>query len=126
MTFQTLCRLAMNVLIEKKELVLGPAITLVPQLFAVPRLIIASALHCENLDKTWSRYILIASIWISLTPSFTSFFLYITPSTLYSSEWRKTTIAQWIYRTCGWTVLPATLATMTIFSKTREQNREKF
>lgn len=85
-----------DVLSENKEFVIGPAITLVPQLFSLPLLVSALVLGCRTLEDSWLRHFLIVSYWISLTPQWTSFFLYIVPSSLYWSEWRKTSVGRWM------------------------------
>ena len=89
-------RLIVDVLIEKKEFVVGPAITLVPQLFSLPHFLSSFIFNCQNLDSSWLRYFLIVSYWISFTPQWKSFFLYISPSSFYLSEWRKTNIKRWM------------------------------
>jgi intracellular septation protein A len=89
-------RLVVDVLSENKEFVLGPAITLVPQLFSLPLFISSFILDCQNLEDSWLRHFLIVSYWISFTPQWTSFFLYIVPSSLYSQEWRQTSLGRWV------------------------------
>ena len=96
MNFRGRSRLIVEVLSENKEFVLGPAITLVPQLFSLPLLISSFVFDCRNLEDSWLRHFLIVSYWISFTPQWTSFFLYILPSSLYSSEWRRTNVHHWI------------------------------
>ena len=91
-------RLVLDVLNENKELVIGPGITLVPQFFSLPLFISAFVLTCHNIEQSWLRYLLIVCYWISLTPQATSFFLYISPSSSYSNEWRKTKISRWLKR----------------------------
>ena len=91
-------RLVVDVLRENRELVIGPGITLIPQLFSLPLFVSAFVLDCQNLDNSWLRYLLIVSYWISFTPQWTSFFLYISPSSFYSNEWRKTSIGRWIHQ----------------------------
>ena len=91
-------RLVFDVLREKKELVIGPGITLVPQLFSLPLFISAFVLDCQNLDNSWLRYLLIVSYWVSFTPQWTSFFLYISPSSFYSNEWLKTRVGRCIHQ----------------------------
>ena len=85
-----------DVLRENKEFVIGPAITLVPQLFSLPLFISSFIFNCQNLEDSWLRHFLIVSFWFSFTPQWTSFFLYISPSSFYSSEWHKTTLGRWI------------------------------
>ena len=86
--------LIVDVLRENQEFVIGPAITLVPQLFSLPLFISSFLFNCRNLEESWLRYFLIVSYWISLTPQWTSFFLYISPSSFYSSEWHKTNLGR--------------------------------
>jgi hypothetical protein len=92
--------LIVDVLNKKKEFVVGPAITLVPQLFSLPLFISSFIFDCHNLEESWLRHFLIISYWISFTPQWTSFFLYIIPSTLYAREWRQTKIRRWMYSLC--------------------------
>ncbi len=96
MNFQTRIRLIMEVLSENKELVIGPGITLVPQLFSLPLFIISFTLFCQNLESSWVRYLLIASYFTSFIPQLISFMLYILPSSFYSGEWHRTKISRWI------------------------------
>jgi hypothetical protein len=96
MNFRIRVRLIVDVLSENREFVLGPAITLVPQLFSLPLLISSFIFDCRNLEESWLRHFLIVSYWISFTPQWTSFSLYILPSSLYSSEWRQTDVHRWI------------------------------
>ena len=86
----------LNVFSENKELIIGPAITLVPQLFSLPLFVISFTLYCQNLESSWVRYLLIVSYFTSFIPQLTSFMLYILPSSFYSNEWHETTISQWI------------------------------
>ena len=94
MTVRARLRLIIDVLIEKKEFVVGPAITLVPQLFSLPLFLSSFIFNCQNLDDSWLRYFLIVFYWISFTPQWTSFFLYISPSSFYLSEWRKSNLGR--------------------------------
>ncbi|CAF3933078.1 unnamed protein product [Adineta steineri] len=94
--FRTRFHLMLNVLSDNKELIIGPGITLVPQLFSLPLFIISFTLYCQNLESTWMRYLLIASYFTSFIPQLTSFMLYIYPSSSYSKEWHATKISQWI------------------------------
>ena len=66
--------LIVDVLRENKEFIIGPAITLVPQLFSLPLFISSFLFNCQNLEESWLRHFLIVSYWISLTPQWTSFF----------------------------------------------------
>jgi hypothetical protein len=69
-------RLIVDVLRENKEFIVGPAITLVPQLFSLPLFISSFVFDCQNLEDSWLRHFLIVSYWISFTPQWTSFFLF--------------------------------------------------
>ena len=89
-------RLLKDVLIENKELVIGPAFTLVPQVFSLPFFIASFMLKCRNLHTNHLRYLLIASYFTAFIPPLTSFLLYISPSSFYSQEWQLTPISQWI------------------------------
>jgi hypothetical protein len=95
-------RFIIGVLNENKELVVGPGITLIPQLFSLPLFISSFTLDCRNIENSWLRYLLIASYWTSFTPQLTSFFLYISPSSLYSGEWRKTKMGQSMKSMFAW------------------------
>ena len=92
-------RFICSVLNENRELVIGPGLTLIPQLFSLPLFISSFTLDCQNIEQSWLRYLLIASYWSTFTPQLISFFLYIAPSSLYSDEWRKTKIRRWINST---------------------------
>jgi intracellular septation protein A len=89
-------RLIFDVLRENQEFVIGPSITLVPQLFSLPLFISSFIFNCQNLEESWLRHFLIVSYWISFTPQWTSFFLYISPSSFYSNEWRQTNVGRWM------------------------------
>ena len=105
-------RLIADVLNENKEFVIGPAITLVPQLFSLPLFISSFIFDCQNLEESWLRHFLIVSYWISLTPQWTSFFLYIAPSSFYSNEWHQTNAGRWIRHLLHWhTSAPTTKST---------------
>ena len=88
--------LIVDVLRENQEFVIGPTITVIPQLFSLPLFISSFVFDFQNLENSWLRHFLIVSYWISLTPLWTSFFLYISPSSFYSSEWHKTDLGRWI------------------------------
>ncbi|CAF1296853.1 unnamed protein product, partial [Adineta ricciae] len=86
--------LLINVLIEKKELIIAPAFTLIPQIFSLPFFIASFSLQCKNIQSHHLRYVLIGSYFTTFIPQLTSFFLYIAPSSYYSKEWRTTFIGQ--------------------------------
>jgi hypothetical protein len=69
-----------DVLIENKELILGPGITLIPQLFSLPFLIISIAFACQDIETSSIRYLLIISYLTIFIPLLTTFFLYISLS----------------------------------------------
>jgi hypothetical protein len=94
--FRTHFHLVCEVLSENKELVIGPSITLVPQLFSLPLFIVSFTLYCQNLETSWIRYLLISSYFASFIPQMISFMLYIFPSSFYSSEWHATKMSQLI------------------------------
>ena len=119
-------RLIVDVLSENKEFVLGPAITVVPQFFSLPLLISSFIFDCQNLEDSWLRHFLIVSYWISFTPQWTSFSLYIIPSSLYSNEWRQTSLGQWVNnhrRARHESALPSTK--FTGLSATQHTNKDK-
>ena len=95
-------RFILSVLNENKELVIGPGITLIPQLFSLPLFIFSFTFNCRNIENSWLRYLLIASYWASFTPQLTSFFLYIYPSSFYFNEWRKTKTRQSMNSMLAW------------------------
>ena len=84
-----------EVIRENKELVIGPAFTLVPQLFSLPLFFASLLLACHTIETSPIRYLFIASSSAVFIPQFLTFFLYITPSTLYSTEWQATGLKQW-------------------------------
>ncbi|CAF0916280.1 unnamed protein product [Adineta ricciae] len=94
--FQIRSHFILQILNENKELVIGPGITLVPQLFSLPLFIISFTLYCQNLESNLIRYVLIVSYFVSFLPQLTSFMLYILPSSFYSREWYATTIGRMI------------------------------
>ena len=89
-------RLLRTVLAENKELVVGPAFTLIPQLFSLPYFIALLILRCQNIQTSGLRYLLIASYLPTFVPPLMSFLLYISPSSFYSQEWRATSLSKWL------------------------------
>ena len=85
-----------TVLVENKELVIGPAFTLIPQLFSLPYFIALLSLRCQNIQTSGLRYLLIASYLPTFIPPLMSFPLYISPSSFYSQQWRATTLSKWL------------------------------
>ena len=94
MNFVGRIRFILTVLNENRELVIGPGLTLIPQLFSLPLFISSFTVDCQNIENSWIRFLLITSYWTSFTPQIISFFLYISPSSFYSDEWRKTQFRQ--------------------------------
>jgi len=64
-----------DVLIENKELIIGPGVTLIPQLFSFPLFIVSIAFACQEIENSSLRYLLIISYLIRFIPQLTSFFL---------------------------------------------------
>ena len=93
---QNRLHLLRSVLIENKELVIGPAFTLLPQLFSLPYFVASLMLECRDLQRTGLRYLLTLSYFTTFIPPLTSFFLYIAPSTFYTKEWQATSIGKWL------------------------------
>ena len=93
---QSRFRLLIDVITENKELILAPAITLVPQLFSLPFFIASFSVVCQDLRSHQLRYLLIVSYFTTFIPPLTSFFLYISPSSFYSKEWHFTNAGKWI------------------------------
>ena len=91
---QNRLRLLRTVLAENKELVIGPAFTLLPQLFSLPYFIASLTLRCQNLQGSGLRYLLTASYFTTFTPPLISFFLYISPSSFYTKEWQATSVGK--------------------------------
>ena len=114
------CRLTIDVLSDNKELIIGPGLTLVPQLFSLPLFVAAFALDCQNLERSGLRHLLIVSYWRSSIPQLTSFFLYVSPSSFYFHQWRQTRIAKWIYQTFHRHPASSTSG-LTVLSQTREK-----
>jgi hypothetical protein len=85
-----------DVLIENKELIIGPGVTLIPQLFSLPLFIVSIAFACQDIETSSLRYLLIISYLTTFIPQLTSFFLYIFPSSLYIEEWRFTQLSKWV------------------------------
>ena len=98
---QTRLQLLRSVLVENKELVIGPAFTLLPQLFSLPYFIASLTLRCQNLQSSRLRYLLTVSYLARFVPQLMSFVLYISPSSFYCQEWRATKIYQWIMKATG-------------------------
>ena len=84
-----------SVLTENKELVIGPAFTLVPQLFSLPYVIASLMLQCQSLQHSGLRSLLIVSYFTTFIPPLMSFRLYISPSSFYTKEWQATSIGKW-------------------------------
>ena len=92
---QNRLHLLRSVLIENKELVIGPAFTLLPQLFSLPYFVASLMLEYGDLQRTGLRYLLTLSYFTTFIPPLTSFLLYISPSSFYTKEWQATSIGKW-------------------------------
>lgn len=82
------------VLMENKEFILAPAFALIPQLFLLPFFIAAFPMRCQDFQIMNIRYLLIVSYFMGFIPSFTSFYLYISPSSFYREKWQQTQLAK--------------------------------
>ena len=91
---RTRFQLLKEVLVENKGLVFAPAVTLIPQLFALPFFIASFTLTCQNLHHNRLRYLLTVSYLAQFIPQLTSFYLYISPSSFYQRQWQSTGLAQ--------------------------------
>lgn len=124
MNFLGRVRFIFSVLIENQELVLGPGLTLIPQLFSLPLIISSFTLNCQNIENNWIRYLLMCSYWISFTPQMTSFFLYISPSSFYCDEWHKTKLGKTINSKLRWHQSEAkTMVSSTLVSKSKQETK---
>ena len=83
-------------LAENKELVVGPALTLIPQLFSLPYFVASLMARCQNLQESGLRYLLMISYFTTYIPQLMSFVLYISPSSFYSQEWQATDVGKWV------------------------------
>ena len=83
-------RAYINLLVENKELILGPAITMVPQLFSLPQFIFSFSLACKEFNVDWQRYLLIIFYFITYLPQVLLYKLYISPSSFYRDEFHAT------------------------------------
>ena len=61
-------RLVLSVLNENKELIIEPAIPLVPQVFSLPLFIISLTIGCQNVGSSWMRSLLIVAYLTSFIP----------------------------------------------------------
>ena len=82
-----------SVIIENNELILAPALTLVPQLFSLPFFIASFLLQCRNIHGNSFRYVLIISYFTTFIPQVFTFHLYVSPSSFYLKQWRATRLA---------------------------------
>lgn len=89
-----------TVLHENLDLIFGPAITIVPQLFSLPYLIFSSTMGCQDFGSATVRYSLIVALSVSYIPQVTSFFLYVRFSSVYYAHFRSTTIGKNMIRLC--------------------------
>jgi hypothetical protein len=85
---------------ENLDLIFGPAITIVPQLFSLPYLIFSSTMGCQDFGNKTIRYSLIVTLSVLYIPQLTSFFLYVRFSSIYYTHFRSTTIGRKIMLLC--------------------------
>jgi hypothetical protein len=83
-----------TVLHENIDLIFGPAITIVPQLFSLPQLILSSVIGCDNFGTTTVTYFFIVSFFVSFTPQLISFLLYVKSSSVYYAHFRSTSVGK--------------------------------
>jgi hypothetical protein len=98
-SFGSRVRSIMTILKHNQEFIIGPAITLVPQLFLLPKLVVTMLLRCQSLDDSFLRYLLIAAMWMTCLPQSVSFWLHITPSSFFMQQWRHTKTSKWLRHT---------------------------
>jgi len=79
-------RAYIKLLVENRELILAPLVTMVPQLFALPQFIFSFSLACKEFKVNWQRYLLIISYFLTYLPQVISYKLYISPSSFYKEE----------------------------------------
>jgi hypothetical protein len=87
---RTTFRAYIDLLMENKELILAPLVTMLPQLFSLPQFILSFSLACQEFEVDWQRYLLIISYFITYIPQVLSYKLYISPSTFYKNEFHTT------------------------------------
>ena len=83
-----------TVLGENVDLIFAPVITIVPQVFFLPFLILQSAMDCYGLDSDIIRYSYMLSAFALFLPQMFSFVLYVRFSSIYYEHFRKTTIGK--------------------------------
>ena len=101
---------------------MGPALTLVPQLFSLPIFVVSVVFVCQAIETTPLRYLIIVSYAASFIPQMTTFFLYISPSSFYKREWYATNISKWLQSLTG-RPRQALPTGVTIFSTMKEKTR---
>ncbi|CAF1180522.1 unnamed protein product [Adineta steineri] len=79
---------------ENIELICGPAITILPQLFCLPQIIISNMIICRDFSSMAIRCPFIISFFISFAPQMFSFLLYVRSSTVYSAHFCSTSIGK--------------------------------
>ncbi|CAF1048002.1 unnamed protein product [Adineta steineri] len=79
---------------ENIELICGPAITILPQLFCLPQIIISNVIICRDFSPVAIRCPFIISFLISFAPQMFSFLIYVRSSTVYSAHFYLTSIGK--------------------------------
>lgn len=83
-----------TVLQENRDLITGPAITTVPQLFSLPQIIFSSTMGCRHFGNTFVRSAFIISLFVLYIPQVSSFLLYVRSSSVYYTHFRSTFIGK--------------------------------
>ena len=81
-----------DLLTEKKDLILAPSITMLPQLFSLPQFILSFSLACQEFKVDWQRYLLIISYFVTYLPQVLFYKLYVSPSSFYTDEFHATNL----------------------------------
>jgi hypothetical protein len=92
----------LTVVRENVDIIFGPAITIVPQSFCLPQLIVSSTMGCRQFSDGAVRYSLLISFIASFTPQLTGFFLYVKSSSIYYARFRSTSIGKKVMLLCHW------------------------
>ncbi len=79
---------------ENKELIVGPAFTLIPQLFSFPYFIVSLIFLCQ---ENWNKSLTLSCNYLILHIIYSSFDN-IYSSSFYTEEWKVTKISKWIYQ----------------------------
>lgn len=92
------CRVYIDLLMKRKELILAPLVVMLPQLFSLPQFIFSLSLACQEFQINWQRYLLILSYFVTYLPQALSYKLYISPSSFYTEQYHATKLYHRISR----------------------------